>query len=388
MTSTTKKRIIIKKKPIQKDDTDDIEITNFDNIPITTMCLIYSLNHVINTKLLFVLAPIVKYDVDKKAKTKTKCKLTKLTGIPSHTIISANYLTDKRGIIRNYKKGMKNMIQTYLSIGEKVVYCTINPETVNIFGMKSIEQGHKTINIIFEIINEIDEIINNLDNSHFEYIENNMKISVKRIKLINGKIASSLENKLISIPEALEKLDQSDLSDNDKKYIKYLIGLSVDFDNYDSYIEKITWIQKNFCLNKNFTLFNDPVDSGDSGDSTEKEVEPLNFKFFYGSMINYNYSLECRIDLGKLSEIINSYDKFFSVYDSDAPNCGLNIQIPYDEIKNRPKNHNKEVPHHSIMVYKTGNITQSGPEHELNRDIYYKFISIIKQHINDIRSPF
>jgi len=100
------------------------------------------------------------------------------------------------------------------------------------------------------------------------------------------------------------------------------------------------------------------------------------------AMINYSYSLGMSINRWKLASTINGMDGFIARYNNTTDHC-VTISLPYElteEMKKVRRKNKKSC--HTFMVYKSGIVTQSGPNVDMMREAYIKFNNII-QSIKD-----
>lgn len=101
------------------------------------------------------------------------------------------------------------------------------------------------------------------------------------------------------------------------------------------------------------------------------------------AMINYSYHLQMNIVRGKLAEFINGYNDFTARFDNTSDHC-VTITLPYDVPEHLKKIRRKnKTPCHTFMVYKSGIVTQSGPNIELMKEAYYKFMNTLSE-ISDL----
>lgn len=106
--------------------------------------------------------------------------------------------------------------------------------------------------------------------------------------------------------------------------------------------------------------------------TSDLNVERLNM-----AMINYSYSLGMSIDRWQLANWINGRNGFSVRYNNTTDHC-VTISLPYeipDDMKLvRRKN---KTPRHTFMVYKSGIVTQSGPNIQMMKEAYRIFIQTI-----------
>jgi len=105
-------------------------------------------------------------------------------------------------------------------------------------------------------------------------------------------------------------------------------------------------------------------------------------------MLNHNYSLGFEIDRQILNDIINRYGKT-SNYKSNfnnmlQPYVKIEIEYTYDTTQGVNRKPNK-VGKDTVMVYRTGSITQSGSTMERTKKIYYEFCDIILNNYFEVK---
>ena len=99
------------------------------------------------------------------------------------------------------------------------------------------------------------------------------------------------------------------------------------------------------------------------------------------AMINYSYSIGGAIDRWELANRIKDRNGFISKYDNSVDHS-VTISLPYEIPEHRRgKKRKKKPPCHTFMVYRSGIVTQSGPDTDMMRDAYYLF----RDTINDIK---
>lgn len=121
----------------------------------------------------------------------------------------------------------------------------------------------------------------------------------------------------------------------------------------------------------------------------EKEVEllPLGIGKLSIAMINYSYSIQMNVDRWKLTQLIDGYEKegkvWRAVYNNTTDHH-VTITVPY-EMEKGENIKRKESKSISWMVYKSGNVTQSGPSPALMRDVYYDFMNFINSVRDEVK---
>lgn len=145
----------------------------------------------------------------------------------------------------------------------------------------------------------------------------------------------------------------------------FLIDQAFDFERHDLYSAHLDWITSL-----------DNIIEGDIGISN-----------IYTSMVNYNYSLGFRLKRGELSDRIYGICGLIPIYENTFDHS-VKIELPYDipdEFRDKIKL--KRKPRHTFMLYKSGNVTQSGPCEELARDAYVVFNQVIKSIRSYVEEP-
>ena len=97
------------------------------------------------------------------------------------------------------------------------------------------------------------------------------------------------------------------------------------------------------------------------------------------AMINYSYSLGMSVDRWTLLNAINGRNGFTARY-CNSTDHSVTISLPYvvPESRKGVRRKNKP-PRHTFMVHKSGIVTQSGPNIDLMRGAYYRFMATIMQ---------
>jgi hypothetical protein len=101
------------------------------------------------------------------------------------------------------------------------------------------------------------------------------------------------------------------------------------------------------------------------------------------AMINYSYSLGMSINRWELVNRIRGRNGFTARFDNSADHC-VTISLPYENNNNSYEeqttktSRKKKEKCHTFMVYKSGIVTQSGPDIEAMREAYYLFMETIK----------
>jgi hypothetical protein len=94
------------------------------------------------------------------------------------------------------------------------------------------------------------------------------------------------------------------------------------------------------------------------------------------AMVNFNYSLGSGINRFQLKQYVNGTNGFYAHFDNSTEHY-VTIELPYESTKEK-KRQNK-IPCHSFLVYKSGLVTQSGPDEVLMKQALCKFIHLFEK---------
>ena len=114
----------------------------------------------------------------------------------------------------------------------------------------------------------------------------------------------------------------------------------------------------------------------------DKKVEMRKIPFSIGklsiAMINYSFSVGMNVDRWALCQLIDGYKNFKATFNNTTDHH-VTVTAPYTadegEVIKR-----KNSPSISFLVYKSGVVTQSGPNPKLMRESYYDFMNFLKDN--------
>lgn len=107
--------------------------------------------------------------------------------------------------------------------------------------------------------------------------------------------------------------------------------------------------------------------------------EKLSVKNIRVAMINKSFGLNFKINRWKLASNINGINNFTARY-TNTSDHSVTVNLPYtlsDEMKKIRRKDKK--PQHTFLIYKSGLVTQSGPNIDLMRSAYIEFMEAITQ---------
>lgn len=350
-----------------------MEIASFDELKVTTMTLIASLEGNVNKNLAFNLLPITLITQgDEFVRRATKSKLP-MCGIPG-AIISLSYGNLTRGIVRKSTKAFKNGISVDICIGDKNINLKVSKNTIQMCGAKSTAHSHKAINYIIDYLTTIQDHLNEITANPVqaqqavlwvklvtrgyqitETVTEILEMQKVRVRIMRERVIDhTVSYPLIPIPEQLNR-----------RMIHFLLSLANDYINYNDYCAKLDLILQSTII-----------------------IElPFRLRALETAMVNYNYSIGFEIDRNSLNHFIDDIAGFISRYDN-AISTHVTVDLPY-LIKDNEyvciKRRKNKKPHHSFLVYRSGSVTQSGPGGKRMEEAYYLFMNTIKSMIEHIK---
>jgi len=343
------------------------------------MTIVLGLSNPVNTELAFHLLPITRIDVQQTRGT-TKCKLQHCT-IPG-SILSMKYLGNVRGIIKTKANPFKNAVTIDISTQRKNNNLKLSPMSIQMCGASSLEDGIESAEHVIRHLRHIEFVL--------EKIRNNKELAVKTTEWVKemtrgppieritqrqelwGGREITVASKSMPYSVAIPTVNVDPEMDVDIALL--MASMMYDFAYHDDMCKKLDFI---------LTLA-DSLPEGSADDQTGIKrgiviTEPLTISRVDQAMVNYNYNLGFSVDRAALTAKINGLNGFFARFDNAMTNA-VTVELPYETDRNNGiKRRNKDVPHHTFLVYKSGAVTQSGPGPDLMKDVYYLFMASISE---------
>jgi hypothetical protein len=344
-----------------------MEIRPFEELRVTTMTLVMSLEGTVDLRPCFLLLPITLVDLPPQKRKTKKCRL------PHHpvpgSILSARYYGNIRGVVRSLNKTFfKNSITIDISTAHKNVSVKLSTSTIQLCGASSRSNGVEAAQHIINHLSHINAMLCYIQQHPSEmetalaWMEKVCKgdpFTVEGVRetrsLYGGEkrlhILVSKEENLLICP--LRPPPGVSLS-----LFRFLRQQVTDFLYYSDYIQKLRFLRVITCVS----------------------TPTVSISALSEAMVNYNYSLGFDIDREALREALDGYDGFYARYDNLVQH-NVTIELPYPPssctgvfAKKKGK-----VPHSTFLVYKSGLVTQSGPGGVIMEEAYYKFRRTIHQ---------
>lgn len=340
-----------------------MRVTPYESLKTTTITSVVKINGDVDPAVAFQLIPITRVEIKQK-RNATKCKLPHLKDQVG-AVLSARYRKHTRGVVKNKKNPFKNSVTIDMCLKDKNVGLKLSKNTIHICGCKKKEHSEETTNLIFGHLKSIQAMLDGLHKTEtslcqtmdfvkqFTKGNNTQRVSSRTILGRNATVEVFTRtpeqeiNKDIpcSIPEGM-----------DKDVVLFLLSFRDEFLYHSDYCTKLHYISKIRHVYK----------------------EDLGMVNYSEAMVNYNYSLGYKINRQSLEECISRKNGFYSRHNNELSNS-VTIELPYIPSDDYIKKKKNRVPHHSFLVYKSGSVTQSGPNTKEMENVYYLFMKTIQE---------
>jgi hypothetical protein len=341
----------------------------FEDLPVSTMTLVYPLEGVVDIGMAFNLLPITLLALTAKTRQSKKYK-PEHCAVPG-AILSLRYRGLTRGLIRSSSsKYFKNSVTLDISTERKNVNIKLSPETIHMCGACSEENGNEAVKLLLENLQSIQNML--------DWIQHNQEEACAVIRWIKtfskGQSVTRNVSTMFSAQPLIELEEETidheivtpcnwSVCPGNKQLAYYLLNYALDFVYHSDYCEKLDWVLQ---YSK---IMTDNMRAG-----------PVN-----KAMVNRNYWLGFHVNRYMLSVAMDGYDGFFASYDN-AMDFHVRVELPYVPVKsewNIMRKRNKA--RHTFLIYQSGKVTQSGPDGQEMAQAYYRFMNGIYAHLNWIR---
>jgi len=316
------------------------EFTPFDELKVTTITFVCSLNGSINLEPAFELLPIQKIQLKVQRKNVKKIKLPHFPDIPG-AILTLAYMSSRRGIIKSVsKKNFKNSILLDLSLKDKNIAIKISGNSIHITGAKHIDHVQESFKYLYEHLIKIQD--------ELDYMNQNKQNAIQCFNWI-CQVLPGFEDSINPLPPIIDKLDE--------RIVKFLTNHLSEFSNFSDFRTVLE-----FSLNTQTVVSRD-----------------LKIDHIQMIMANYNYDLGFEINRSEFVNQLRQDDNFNVIYDNSL-RYYITVEVPYtrDESFKTIRKKSK-APKHTFLVYKSGHVTQSGPGGQLMKEVYEKFRTAVNK---------
>lgn len=342
----------------------------FSDNEVATMTIVTSLSSEIKISKLFHLFPItVPKKIREEGKSKIRIIIDRESG-PVGSIYSAKYLMFVRGIDRTKSdKIFRNSITIDVETSKKVINAKVSSNTIQMCGASHIDDGKEMADIIIGHIEEIQNMLNYmkenpqlsinavnfiLENTKGEKINRSRETPINDTLTINDNI---IDNKCIDL-----KYDK--LPENiDPDIVKFLLKYN-EYKNHNEYKEKLEWILKTSAVIEN----------------------KISIKTINSCMVNINYKLGFNVNRFYMALYLDKQDGMYVKYDNSIMQH-VSVEIPCISRLEKTKTNKNKTDYHTIIVYKSGSVTQSGQGGAAMEDAYCRFMRNVIRFKDELIKP-
>lgn len=318
---------------------------NFDSLKITTITLIFRYNQPIDKLNAFRLLHTAPVSLPVGAKKKTK---TYLPPGNCGDIISMVYKDETRGADIWVKRPFKNSATVCMSTRRKNIKFKLAPQTFQLTGAKCMEDGLDIAQGLIEKLNHIQSMLDKIQAKPDKGLAELRWLAYCTCESVNGQYTNETIAPNKPFPGEL-----------DADILNFLLSYREDLSLVHDYKRYIWHLME--VLNISWVI---------SPNTYMEIIEP--------AMINYNYNIGFWLNRGMLAEHIDGRDGFVAEFDPLTMNHAA-VWLPY--VKNRKitciKPKKTKVPRHTFLCHKFGGITQSGPDVDMMREAYKKFVGLM-----------
>lgn len=391
----------ISQQPLDLQDNEDkpLKIIPFDDLKITTCTCMWKLRGQVHITDLFWILPITRVLVVMPKRVLKKIRIPYYGS--AGAILSSRYAGYTRGLIRSTRTTyFSHSITIDFSTSKKSISVKLAPQLIHMCGASSNEDAQEGVRLIMNHLTSIQELLDYIGDHQQETKEaldwilfnvKGAKVRRPKIEVIKTlyheiTIHSEIEDNIVIRSCFLSKPPET----LDIRLVNFFVQQVDDFQFFSELKVKLEWSM------------------------TIKRVysQDLALTEFRKVMVNYNFELGHRIDRYMFASMINGKSGIHSRYDNMA-NHNVTIEIPLseEEIKGDLINSNrlsremilglrdlkittdanqlidppkrgksgKNKKQITIMIYRTGKITYSGPNENLMRKYYQIFMEEISK---------
>lgn len=359
----------------------------YSSHPITTMTTQADFTGALNLDIVAHMLPITVTQVTKKIRSKKKFQLDHYP-IPG-SILNSNYKKQHSGIVNSTKTPMNHSIAMVMSIKDKNITCKLYEDKLHMTGCKSLDHGRETVWYLLNHLARIKRILEWIyanEGKAREVID-----SVASAVLGETQIACverEIDGRPYLLVEEYPGINQGPVSlptipADQIELVDYLLFTRQRFTNHDLLKQQYhSLIQVAELANTTH-----PILSG-----------PFECKHISSHMVNHNNSLGFKVNREALNSVINGKYGFNSSFLIEFA-AYVHIGLRYDTKlrtgvtldgrlvplpQTNPKKKKKEEHLHTIIVWNSGQVVQSGPETIMCREAYLLFMKVVQDNVDII----
>jgi hypothetical protein len=342
-----------------------------DNL-IATMTIVISLFGDINIANLFHLFPITKGKTVEIGKSKKKTVIVKGSG-PYGCIYTAKYGNKIRGVdVTKSDKIFRNSITTYIETEKKVINSKISATSIQMCGGTNIKDGNEITDIIIKHIYDIKDILTKIDNNYEEAVEAMEYI----LEISKGEPISREKETNISDRIFTTELIDDYICEKINKHHKPPSYINIEFFNFFSKYNEQQY-HSDFRTKLEWILKTKDVING---------IDRIAPRLINTSMVNINYKLGFSVNRFLLALYFDKQDGLFVKFNNSIMPYAA-IEIPFISKVEKTKNKDNKIDYHTIIVYKSGSVTQSGQGGKPMEDAYCRFMRNVIKYKEELIKP-
>ena len=300
---------------------------NFDSLRPTIMVVTATFEGTIDVDSVFPLLEITR--LPHETETIGKKRKMPLCTIPG-AILSARYREVCRGIVR--LSFFRNNIIVDMSNGVKNVSIKLSSRGMHICGANSLQAAKEASEMLLQQVLYIQWIVDWLNEDS------------ERKEAVFDFLLESTKGPVVLEQGSLKRLTRIPDMQHDNVVLSYLLGLAREYPYYDDLVTQLQWIK-----------------------GLDKITDGVKLDSYTTVMVNYNYELGYEINRFALRTHIDGVNGFSARYENEVEHS-VTITLPYSDKKA-----------HTFIVYRTGRVTQSGPDIDRIRQAYDLFATMIEQ---------
>jgi len=338
-------------------------VTPFEQMRITTMTLVISLNAPVDIITAFHLLPITRVDITQNREA-SKCYLPHCS--TPGAILSVRFRESIRGVIRNDSKPFKNAVTIDISSTRKNISIKLSSSTIQMCGASSRNDGEEAAKFLVEHLLRMQGMLDRMQadpekmQEMIEWVKNNTRGDTIEKPMVYQICAPNLTLNVTGKTQdheikAMTNVEHEVDSTFDKEILDFLLSLTPDFLYHSDFCHKLDYVQRVKII----------------------DTDSLALKHVNEAMVNYNYSLGFQVDRQALNLHMDGVNGFISRY-NNALRDSVTIDLIYEPLADSTiKRRKNKIPHHTFLIYRSGSVTQSGPGGQLMKDAYYLFMNTI-----------
>ena len=333
---------------------DEIYEGLFNARPVTTITMILLHSRKIDYHAAYNFLPVIRNFTIQPHKDTVIAYDIFFRGIPGSIYSLRDPELGDRGIIYTRKRPFKNCTTVKLESEKSIYTMKIYASCLHITGIYCVEDAIECQNYLLYYLNLIEYTRRRVRTAA------GLKTVCWILEVTKGEWNATVNDYMTTLPGEIPAFYQEHPID---VAVAYLL-LSYEYGNpyYSGYVSKLK-----FFVENEWQLF---MDEGD---------HYVTSNGFRTHMINYNYRIDFDVDCQSFSKYVDGYEGLSCCPIIKNPNR-LKIELKHDCYIEDKKRRKKRVPHHTLIVNRSGAIAQSSPTFEEAKKLFIIFMRIISYY--------